>query len=122
MQSLPSSGNNTESGKKAEEEKEEKKEAAKKEEQQAKIDELNARIRENGEVGAAEAAARGRAARQERENAGASDITDDAVQFDMQAENDGAENSTARVEVKNILNKLSLLSEDIKGASVDDIL
>ena len=92
LRSLPSSGNNTESGKKAEEEKEEKKEAAKKEEQQAKIDELNARIRENGEAKAAEAAARGRAARQERENAGASDITDDAVQF------------------------------DIKGASVDDIL
>ena len=108
--------------KKAEEEKEDKKEAAKKEEQQAKIDELNARIRENGEAEAAEAAARGRAARHERENAGASDITNDAVQFDVQAVNDGAVNSTAQVEVKNILNKLSLLSEDIKGASVDDML
>ena len=108
--------------KKAEEEKEEKKEAAKKEEQQAKVDELNARIRENGEAEAAEAAARGRAARHERENAGASDITNDAVQFDIQAVNEGAVNSTAQVEVKNILNKLSLLSEDIKGASVDDML
>ena len=107
---------------KAEEEKAEKKEAAKKEEQKAKIDELNARIRANGEAEAAEAAARGRAARQEKENAGASDITGTAVQFDIQTIDKGSGDVAVAVEVKNILNKLSLLSEDIKGASVDDML
>ena len=108
--------------KKAEEEKEEKKADAKKAEEQAKVDELNARIRENGEAEAAEAAARGRAARQERENAGSEEITDTAVQFDIQSISDGTANVEVAGEVKNILNKLSLLSEDIKGASVDDLL
>ena len=106
---------------KAEEEKESKKEEAKKAEAQAKIDELNARIRVNGEAEAAEAVARGRAARQEKENAGSTDITDTAVQFDIQSIHDGAAESEVAGEVKNILNKLSLLSEDIKGINVDDL-
>ena len=70
----------------------------------------------------AEAAARGRAARQERENAGSAEITDTAVQFDIQSISDGTANVEVAGEVKNILNKLSLLSEDIKGARVDDLL
>ena len=106
---------------KAEEEKEAKKEEAKKAEAQAKIDELNARIRANGEAEAAEAVARGRAARQEKENAGSTDITDTAVQFDIQSIHNGAAESEVAGEVKNILNKLSLLSEDIKGINVDDL-
>ena len=106
---------------KAEEEKEAKQDAAKKAEEQAKIDELNARIRANNEAEAAEAAARGRAARQERENAGTAEITDTAVQFDIRSVGDAAADSEVAGEVKNILNKLSLLSEDIKGISVDDI-
>ena len=108
--------------KKAEEEKEAKKEELKKEENQAQVDELNARIRAHSEAEAAEAAARGRAARQERENMGAVDATDAAVTFDAQGIDTHAVDSTVEGEVRNILNKLSLLSEDIKGARVDDVL
>ena len=108
--------------KKAEEEKEAKKEEAKKEEKQAQIDELQARIRENGEAEAAEAVARGRAARQQKENAGSTDVTDAAVDFDAHAADADGTDSAITGEVKNILNKLSLLSEDIKGASVDNTL
>lgn len=106
--------------KKAEEKEEEKKAEAKKEEKQAQIDELQARIRENGEAEAAEAAARGRAARQRKENAGTTGATDTAVQFDAQSAAAGEMDTALTGEVKNILNKLNLLSEDIKGAKVDD--
>ena len=93
---------------------------AKKEEKQAQIDELQARIRENGEAEAAEAAARGRAARQRKENAGTTGATDTAVQVDAQSAAAGEMDTALTGEVKNILNKLNLLSEDIKGAKVDD--
>lgn len=106
--------------KKAEEKEEEKKAEAKKEEKQAQIDELQARIRENGEAEAAEAAARGRAARQRKENAGTTNASDTAVQLDAQSAAAGEMDTALTGEVKNILNKLNLLSEDIKGAKVDD--
>ena len=82
----------------------------------AEFDEVKDAVEE-----AAEAVARGRAARQEKENAGSTDITDTAVQFDIQSIHDGAAESEVAGEVKNILNKLSLLSEDIKGINVDDL-
>ena len=44
------------------------------------------------------------------------------MQFDAQSAAAGEMDTALTGEVKNILNKLNLLSEDIKGAKVDDLL
>ena len=107
----------------AEEKKEEKKKEAAKLEKEAQWEELIDDIKDSAELSRAASAETKRAiARRERSEAEDSDpgnyqkvvITEEKSLEEMQED--------VNAEITNILNKLSLLSDDVKGTSVDNLI
>ncbi len=115
---------------KAEEEKEkaaerakEKKEKDRKEaaklEREAQIEELSERIKENSEVSLSGSDRMIAKAKQKRSEASTGELTENTTGRDLQSIGMEEIQSAVTSEVTNVLNKLSLLDEDVKGIDVD---
>ena len=104
---------------KAKERKEENRKEAAKLEREAQIEELSEKIRENSEISASRSDRMIAKAKQKRSEASTGELTENTAGEDLQnvklEEIQGAVTS----EVTNVLNKLSLLDEDVKGIDVD---
>ena len=104
------------------EKKEEDRKEAAKLEREAKIEELSERIQENSEITASRSGRMIAKAKQKRSEAVTGELTENtdggSLQNISMEEIQGAVTS----EVTNVLNKLSLLDEDIKGINVDEYI
>ena len=104
---------------KAKEKKEEDRKEAEKLEKEAQIEELSEKIRENTEISASRSDRMIAKAKQKRSEASAGELTEDTARDSLQDISMEEIQSAVTSEVTNVLNKLSLLDEDVKGIDVD---
>ena len=104
---------------KAEEKKEEKKKDAARLEKEAAAEELADRIRDDSEFISDRGDRMIAKARQKRSEASTGELTEDAAAESLQSISMEEIQGTVTSEVTNVLNKLSLLSEDVKGIEVN---
>ena len=104
---------------KAEEKKEEDRREAAKLEKEAQIEELSERIRENNEISASVSDRMIARAKQKRSEASTGELTENTAGRDLQSISMEEIQGAVTSEVTNVLNKLSLLDEDVKGIDVD---
>ena len=101
-----------------EKKKEDRKEAAELE-KEAQIEELNEKIQENAEVTASRSDLMIAKAKQKRSEASTGELTENTTGESLQNISMEEIQGAVTSEVTNVLNKLSLLDEDVKGIDVD---
>ncbi len=104
---------------KAKEKKEEDRKEAAKLEKEAQIEELSEKIREDSEISASRGGRMIAKAKQKRSEASTGELTENTVGESIQNISMEEIQSAVTSEVTNVLNKLSLLDEDVKGIDVD---
>ena len=103
----------------AEEEKEKDRKEAAKLEREAQIEELSEKIKENSEISLSRSDRMIAKAKQKRSEASTGELTENTAGRDLQNISMEEIQSAVTSEVTNVLNKLSLLNEDVKGIDVD---
>jgi len=104
---------------KAEEKKEEKKKEAARLEKEAAAEELTERIRDDSEIVSDRGDRMLAKAKQKRSEASTGELTENAAADSLQGISMEEIQGAVTSEVTNVLNKLSLLSEDVKGIEVN---
>ena len=103
----------------AKEKKEEDRKEAAKLEKEAQIEELSEKIKENSEISASRSDRMIAKAKQKRSEASTGELTENTAVEGMQNVSMEEIQGAVTSEVTNVLNKLSLLDEDVKGIDVD---